>query len=216
MAFIRPTKVSRTICSDFPAFGVFDAGTMERLRRFCLCLALSVGALSAQFPIPRANAEIDAAGIFPVGGYVAGAYSSGPGLRMAVECRLTRYLAADAGWTAAWMATDYSCSRFGCSYSRLQNKFLDYGLRGVLPLDGGRVELSVGVGGAYIWFDPISDDHYHNGPLFQYSGKAVVALDRTGRWRVNFTVRTYRDLGSPIQQWLSTSAGISYGFGTVR
>jgi hypothetical protein len=189
---------------------------MKRLRLSCLYLALSVGALSAQFPIPRANAEIDAAGIFPVGGYVADAYSSGPGLRMAGEFRLMRYLAADAGWTAAWMATDYNCSRLGCSYSRLGNKFLDYGLRGVLPLDGGRVELSVGVGGGFIWFDPISDDHYHNGSLFQYSGKAVVALDRAGRWRVNFTVRTYRDLGSPIQQWLCAGAGISYGFGTVR
>ena len=46
--------------------------------------------------------------------------------------------------------------------------------------------------------------------------KAAIALDRNGHWRVNFTARTWRDLGRPIQQWLSTAAGISYGFRTVR
>ncbi len=189
---------------------------MERLPLLSLFFLLSAGTLSAQIPIPRVNAEIDPSGVFPVGGYVTNGYSAGPGLRAGGEIRLARYLAADASWTGAWMPTDYGCSRFGCSYSHLENKFLDYGLRGVLPLARGRVELSVGVGGGYIWFDPASDDSYHNGSLFQYSGKTAVALDRGGHWRVNFTVRTWRDLGRPIQQWLSTAAGISYGFGTVR
>jgi len=200
-------------------FWVFDSGTlsMVRLPILSFFLALSARALPAQVPISRANVEIDAAGVFPVDGFKAEEYSTGPGLRVGGEFRLHRNLVAEGGWTGAWMATYYDCSRFGCSYSRLENKFLDYGLRGVLPLAGGRVELSLGVGGGYIWFDSTSgDNYYYNGSLFQYSGKAAVALDRNGHWRVNFTVRTWRDLGRPIQQWLSTAAGISYGFGNVR
>ena len=190
---------------------------MIRLSILSAFLALSAGALSAQDPVSRATVELDAAGVFPIGGFKAEEYSSGPGLRVGGEFRLHRNLVAEIGWTSAWMATDYDCSRFGCSYSRLENKFLDYGLRGVLPLAGGRVELSVGVGGGYIWFDKTSGDNYdYNGSLFHYSGKAAVALDRNHRWRVNFTVRAFRDLGRPVQQWLSTAAGISYGFGSVR
>jgi hypothetical protein len=190
---------------------------MARLPILSFLLALLAGALSAQIPIPRANVEVDAVGVLPVAGFKAEEYSSGPGLRVGGEFRLFRNLAAEGGWTSAWMATSYQCSRFGCSYSRLQNKFLDYGLRGVLPLAAGRVELSLGVGGGSIWFDSASGDNYfYNGSLFQYSGKAAVALDRNGHWRANFTVRNWRDLGRPIQQWLSTAAGISYGFGPVR
>jgi hypothetical protein len=181
-----------------------------------LAFCASASALSAQIPISRVNLEIDAAGVLPVDGYVAEEYSTGPGLRLGGEFRLHRNLAAEIGWSAAWMATYYNCSYYGCSYSRLENKFLDYGMRGVLPLAGGRVELSLGVGGGYIWFDSAVSENYYNGSLLQYSGKAAVALNRNGHWRGNFTVRAWRDLGRPIQQWLSTTAGISYGFGTVR
>lgn len=182
-----------------------------------LFLILSAGTLPGQVSPTRASVEIDAVGLFPVGGYKANEYTSGPGLRAGGEFRLSRNLAAEAGWTAAWMATDYDCFRFGCAHSRLTNRFLDYGLRGVLPLARGRVDLSLGVGGGYIWFDWASGDTgYYNGSLFQYSGKAAIALNRSGRWHLNLTARVYRDLGRPIQQWLATSAGISYRFGAVR
>ena len=180
-------------------------------------LSLLAATAAAQVPISRANLEIAAAGVYPIGGFKAEEYSTGPGLRVSGEFRLQRYLAADAGWTAAWLAGSYDCTRFGCSNSRLENKLFDYGLRGVLPLAGDRVELSVGAGGGYIWFNQDSGDAYtYNGSLFQYSGKASVALDRRSRWRFNFSIRTWRDLGRPVQVWLSTSAGISYGLGKVR
>ena len=184
---------------------------------YCSVLVLTTGVLSAQVPIPRASIELDGAGVFPVSGFKAKEYSTGPGLRVGGEFRLHRNLLAETGWTGAWMGTDYACNRFGCSYGRLENKFLDYGLRGVLPVAGGRIDLSVGVGGGYVWFDSGSGDNYfYNGSLLQYSGKAAIALDRKGRWRANFTVRSWRDLGRPIQQWLSTTAGVSYGFGSVH
>ena len=190
---------------------------MNRLSASVVFVTLATAAMRAQIPIPRVNAEVDAAGVFPVGGYVAEEYSSGPGLRAGGDVRLARYLAAEAGWTAGWMNTFYSCNRFGCSYSRLENKWLDYGIRGVLPLAGGRFELSAGLGGGYIWFDRLSESaSFYGGSLLQYSGRVAAVLDHGGHWRFNFTVRTWRDLGRPIQQWLSTAAGISYGFGHVR
>jgi hypothetical protein len=190
---------------------------MERAAAISLLLIWSAGVSCAQIPIPRFDVGIDAAGVFPISGFKAEEYSSGPALRVGGEFRLHRYLALDAGWTSAWLATNYDCSRFGCTYSRLGNQLLDYGVRGVLPLKGGRVELSAGVGGGYIWYNSASgDSYYYNGSLFQYSGKATVALNRNGRWRANLTVRTWRDVGRPVQVWLSTAAGISYGFGSVR
>jgi hypothetical protein len=217
-------QIARVLCTQAimisARFSVLDSGALSMVRRpiLSLFLALSAGAQSAQIPISQANVEIDTAGVFPIDGSTATVYSTGPGLRVGGDFRLHRNLVAEGGWIGAWMGPIYyNCSSSGCSYSRLENKFLDYGLRGVLPLAGGRVELSLGVGGGYIWFDSASgDNNYYNGSLFQYSGKAAVALDRNGHWRVNFTVRTWRDLGRPIQQWLSTAAGISYGFGTVR
>jgi hypothetical protein len=92
--------------------------------------------------------------------------------------------------------------------------FLDYGLRGIVPVAAGRVELSAGLGGGYIWYGP--DDSYYNGSLLQYSGKATVAIDHHKHFRVGFTIRTWRDLGRPTQQWLSTTLSVVYGLGTVR
>jgi hypothetical protein len=97
-------------------FSVFDSGTLTMVRLPILSLsffvALSAGALSAQIPIPRANVEIDAAGVFAVDGFKAEEYSTGPGLRVGGEFRLHRNLIAERGWTGAWMATYYNCSRF--------------------------------------------------------------------------------------------------------
>jgi hypothetical protein len=93
-------------------------------------------------------------------------------------------------------------------------KLLDYGLRGVAPVAGGRLELSVGLGGGYILCP--KGFYRPNQTLFQYSCKIAFALDRLGRTRLTFAVRTWRDLGRPTTHWLSTAAGISYGFGHVQ
>ncbi len=110
-----------------------------------------------------------------------------------------------------------NCGKYGCASSRENFRLLDYGLRGILPLAGGRVELSAGLGGGYV-LHPFgySGPYGPNQSLFQYSGKAAIAVDHAGRIRISFGVRTWRDLGRPTQQWLSTTAGVSYGFGRVR
>ena len=176
-------------------------------------LGLIALALCGQVPVTRHNLEVGATGIFPVNGYIANEYSAGPGWRPGYELRLLKPLGAEVGWTESW-PLGTSCDRFGCTYPRETLKLLDYGLRGHILLGGGRVDLSVGAGGGYVWHP--EDAFYKNGALFQYSGKAAIALDHRGRFRISFTVRLYRDLGRPTQQWLSTTGSFIYGFGGMR
>jgi hypothetical protein len=186
------------------------------MTRYLSAFLLAIGCLHAQAGFDRHTLDLSTSGVFPIGGYKAEEYSSGPGLRAGYEFRISKYVAADGGWTAAWMP-GLECSRFGCTHPTNEMRFLDYGVRGVLPLAAGRVQLSVGLGGGYVWFDKASgDSYYYNGSLFQYSGRATVAVGSGGHWRLGFSLRTWRDLGRPIQQWLATSGGISYGFGRIR
>lgn len=152
-----------------------------------------------------------------MGGYLANRYSSGPGWRGGYELRPLKHLGAEAGFTEAWPVGTDVCSRLGCAYSRQTLKLLDYGLRGVVPLAGGRVELSIGLGGGYVWHKyGYSGMFGTNQALFQYSGKTSFALDQGRHFRANFTVRIWRDLGRPTQQWLSTIGGIEVAFGRLR
>jgi hypothetical protein len=131
--------------------------------------------------------------------------------------RIIKYLGAEAGFTDAWPVGPDSCVRFGCSYSRQTLKLLDYGLRGVAPLAGGRVELSIGLGGGYVWHKyGYYGSFGSNQALFQYSGKAAFALDHRHRFRAITAVRTWRDLGRPTLQWLSVTGGIEVGLGSFR
>jgi hypothetical protein len=142
----------------------------------------------------------------------------GPGWRGGSELRLIKHLGAEAGFTEGWPSGLDTCNRVGtgCTYSRHSLKLLDYGIRGMAPVAGARLELSVGLGGGYIWHPSIDFLDRPNQALFQYSGKIAFALDRLGRTRFTFAVRTWRDLGRPTEQWLSTTAGISYAFGHVQ
>jgi len=168
------------------------------------------GGLWAQSGIALHNLEIGGAGLFPVSGYKTDAYSAGAGWRPGYELRFLRPLGAEVGFTEAWLPGS-SCGHFGCTHPRETLKLLDYGLRGHIPLDAGRFDLSAGVGGGYIWYQ--YGNSFTNGSLLQYSGRAAVAIDRRRRWRVAFTLRTWRDLGRPTQQWLSTTASVIFGMG---
>jgi hypothetical protein len=162
----------------------------------------------AQTGAARHNFEIDAGGVFPVGGYLADEYSPGPAGRAGYELRLFRPIGAEVGLTEAGLPGT-SCSRFGCEHPRENLRLLDFGLRA--HLTRGRIDLSAGVGGGHIWYG--YGNPYNNSTLLQYSGKATVGLDRVNHFQLAFTVRTWRDVGRPIQQWLSTTAGIVFAFG---
>jgi hypothetical protein len=177
-------------------------------------LALASAPLWAQDGATRHNLEIGGGGIFPLNGYIADEYSAGPAGRAGYEFRLIMPLGAEVGITEGGPAgTVCDRFRFGCIHPRETLKFLDYGVRGHLGLSGGRIDLSVGLGGGHIWYE--YETFFRNVPLFQYSGKAAVALDRGKRFRIAFTVRTWRDLGRPTQQWLSTTGSFVFGFGRL-
>ena len=183
------------------------------MKRYLVFLVF-IPILAAQDGATRHNLEVGGGGVYPIGGWLASEYSAGPALHAGYQLRLLKYLAAEGGWTGSWLPGT-SCSRYGCEHPLGRVGFLDYGLRGIVPVAAGRVELSVGLGGGYIWYGP-GDAPYYNGSLLQYSGRATVAVDRRRHFRVGFTVRTWRDTGSPIQQWLSTTVSVFYGFGKVR
>jgi len=181
---------------------------------FLACLGLPAGFSYAQSAATLHNFEFGAAGVFPVSGYKTEGFSAGPGWRAGYEIRPIKYLGAEAGFTEGWPAGIDNCDRFGCTYSRQTLKLLDYGLRGVAPLANGRLELSVGLGGGYAWYQYGSSGPYGtNQHLLQYSAKAAYALDGRGRFRLGFTVRTWRDLGRPTQQWLATTCSVIVGLG---
>ena len=184
----------------------------------------SLACLSVLFFLPQsASAQVRhelgfaAAGVFPAGGYLSNQYSAGPGWRAGYELGVWKYLAAETGFTEAWPVGTDTCNQFGCAYSRQPLKFLDYGLRGIVPLAVGRVELSLGVGGGYVWHKYGHSGRFGtNQPLFQYSAQAAFALDPQHRFRAIVTVRAWRDLGRPTQQWISTTGGFEVGFGRLR
>ena len=190
--------------------------TFMRTFVFVACLGLLAGPSYPQVAATRHNFEFGAAGIFPVNGYQTASYSAGPGWRAGYELRIFKHLGAEGGFTAGWPVGTDTCNRFGCVYSRQTLKLLDYGLRGVVPLAAGRVELSIGLGGGYVWHQyGYSGTFGTNQALFQYSGKAAFALDRQRRVRLSFTVRTWRDLGRLTQQWVSATGGVIVGLGNL-
>jgi len=139
----------------------------------------------------RHNFKFGAAGVIPVSGYRTTEYSAGPGWRGGYEFRILKHLGAEAGFTEGLLIGEDTCNRFGCTYSRQSLKFLDYGLRGVVPLAGGKLELSIGLGGGYVWHQyGFGGPFGPNFAMFQYSGKAALRLDRRGRFRLSVGVRT--------------------------
>lgn len=163
----------------------------------------------------RYKVQLGATGVFPVTGFLADEYSPGPGLRAGGEVRLHRFVAVDAGWTGAWMPGT-ECSRFGCEHPRYENRLIDYGLRGVIPMSHRGAELSLGVGGGYIWFDRSSFAQYYNSALLQLSVELSVPIGASERFRLESSTRYWRDLGRPIQQWVAIGLGVSYNFGRLR
>jgi len=179
--------------------------------RFLLLLLTSV--LWAQDGAKLHNFEIGGGGIFPINGYIANNSLSGPAGMASYELRFLRPLGAEIGYMEGSLPGAL-CSRFGCEYPDFTMKLLDYGLRGHVCWRDCRVDFSVGAGGAYIWNEAYA--YFANGTLFQYSGKVSVALDRGKHFRLAGTVRTYRDLGRPTQQWLTTTGSFIFSFGRRR
>jgi len=161
-----------------------------------------------------------------VGGlpYSDGAFSpqsGGPSFTGNYEYRLSRYLATEIG-TDILLPSGISFGelsvipsgqnlienspRSGCATicalvpsGRSQVTLLTYGFKGILPLAADRVELFVGIGGAYGWNSVRGpfDSAYAQG-----SAGARFAVDRGHRFWLGTTLRGFTNFGRPQQAWL--------------
>jgi hypothetical protein len=113
-----------------------------------------------------------------------------------------QYLGAEVGWTCTWPNQETV---------RHQLQFVDYGLRGIVPIAADHAEFSAGLGGGYVLYD----QRYPNmdAALLQFSGGLAIPIDAQRRCWVEITFRVWRDLGRPTQQWLTTTGELTYRFG---
>jgi hypothetical protein len=157
---------------------------------------------------------VGAGAAFAAGGELTGAYHRGPSVTGEYEFGLHRFLAATVGVENYLLNVD-QCTRFGCTQARERFTFMPFGLRGILPLAGGRTELFVGTGGARLWSTnyTFGSSFNANKILWQANGGFRVALDRARHFRLGPVFRLSRDLGRPTQQWLSITGELSYRFG---
>jgi hypothetical protein len=75
---------------------------------------------------------------------------------------------------------------------RTRITLLPFGLKGILPVAGGRVELFGGIGGAYAWHSDYGS--YRNGWLGQASLGGRIALDRGRHFWLGTSPRAYSNL----------------------
>src|SRR3954470_24352252 len=121
-----------------------------------LCLISLLPAVMRAQDGPRLhNFDLGVGGVFPIGGYIANSFHAGPAGRLGYELRPSRYFGVETGFTGAGLPYLTGC-KFGCEYTRETEIFFDGGIRGHLPLAHGRFDLSVGVGGGYVWFEHYS------------------------------------------------------------
>lgn len=186
------------------------------MRSFILSLfALTTfSALAADPQLGSSTFIAGVGGAFPVAGSGTSAFHNGPSFAGEYELGLHKYVAATFGVENYLLPFD-NYSRWGSTSTRERVTLMPFGLRGVVPVAGGRAELFAGVGGAQLWSSEynLGQPYYGSNFLFHLNGGARIALDRAQHFRLGPTVRYYRDVGRPTQQWLSLSADFSYRFG---
>ena len=169
-----------------------------------------------------------------VGG--AGGGDGGPAINGNYEFRLFKYLAVEGGLdTMLPGANTYTLESVASLESGVSNYYgatgnyvtvpvyqtnrimmVPFGFKGILPLAHNRLELFVGVGGAYTWNANYSRT---NGWLEQASAGARFAVDRNHRFWVGTTWRFFGDLGHfsdtevTDSNWFTGTADIGFRFG---
>ena len=129
-----------------------------RTYRYFLLLTLPLAAADSQ--LGSSTVAVGAGAAFAAGGELTGGYHRGPSITGEYEFGLHRFLAATIGVENLLMNVD-QCSRSGCTPVRERFTLMPFGLRGILPIAGGRAELFAGTGGARLW----STDDRFGGPF---------------------------------------------------
>lgn len=204
---------------------VFEA--MQRTFCFLLCLAGLVNCYG-QDSIHSSTVTLSAGGEVPT--YNQFGESNGPAFRGNYEFRLLKYLALEAGVeTMLPKTTQYLYSPvfnlgqpsnvfFSSSSPYVlieakdteQNTFLPFGVKGILPVRGSRIELLGGFGGAYVWH---SDGSFRNAWVTQTNVGARIAVDQGRHFWLGTSGHFYSNFGSRRQEWLSWTADLGLRFG---
>jgi hypothetical protein len=157
--------------------------------------------------------------------------SAGPAFKINYEFRLAKYFAVEAGtemlfpktvqFQPAYVIlsgtnlTNYfnggtSVSALIPSFERRPIGTVPFGIKGILPLAHGRLELFAGVGGAYGW----NYSRYLNSWYGQTSLGGRFALDRRERFWVGTSGRYANNFSNTSRQsWLTWTADFSVRFG---
>jgi len=203
--------------------------------RFRMCMLLLSVAVTSVLGQDSSRSSTVTLGV----GGSGGGYG-GPAFTGRYEYRFFKYLAGEAGVdttlpsvfsyqyvpifsisSGTFPTTIYSSTQTGYTYFPFQNRdrvtMLPFGIKGILPLANGRVELFLGAGGAYVWssrrFSAVSAWRE------QTSIGGRVALDRHRRFWVGTTWRFYGDLGNLSNRyvtdynWYTGTADVGFRFG---
>jgi Outer membrane protein beta-barrel domain len=162
--------------------------------------------------------EVGGGGGFPISSS-ADYYSNAPAIIGRYELDFHKYLGAEIGIENVRPTFTYYCGD-GCFNSiRGRVTLLPFGLRGVFPSHGGRLEFFAGAGGAYAWNAVNATSLPYPPPpgawMFQVSGGARFALDHARHLWVGSTARYYNSLSSQsynTQAWVSWTGEFGYRF----
>jgi hypothetical protein len=188
------------------------AGSLMRFYFFFLFSALAMAQIEG-----RSTVTVGVGGGFPTGGDLtstnhipnSAAYSA------SYEFRLFKYLAPEVGLVNLTpYFPQFQAGNDLIPATRERVTLLSFGLRGILPLKQGRIELLAGVGGAHVFNSGYEDFVYYNASrtIWQINGGGRVAIDHRRRFWVGPTVRFSRDGGRPTQEWLSLTGDFGVRF----
>ena len=157
--------------------------------------------------------------------------STGPAFKVNYEFRLAKYFAVEAGTEMLFPKTvqyqptyvilagtnliNYfngvtTVSAYTPSFERRPVATVPFGIKGILPLAHGRLELFAGVGGAYGW----NHNRYLNSWYGQTSLGGRFALDKGQQFWVGTSGRYANNFSNTSRQsWLSWTADFSVRFG---
>lgn len=156
---------------------------------------------------------IGAGTAIPGSGYRAFRFQTGAAFTVEYEFRLHKFFAATIGMESdVHTAKNYGREPQPDSRERITR--FPFGLRTILPIASGRLELFAGTGGApYTTSDyQLSNTYQKNTVLWHVNGGFRAALDAKQRFFLGPTVRHYRDVGRPTEQWTSLTAEFGFRF----
>jgi hypothetical protein len=185
---------------------------MRKFRLLLLTASFMLTAFSQE--AGRNTVTIGAGGGFPAGGYRTDGFADSAAFSASYEFRLFKYLAPEAGVVNTIPNVEYG-SKFGPYTIRERVTLLSLGVRGILPLRQGRIELFAGVGTAHIWSsDPELTVEGYQSPtwLLQVNGGGRLAIDHRHRFWIGPTVRLSRDGGRPTEEWVSLTGDLGFRF----